>query len=105
MRLRTSSTLPIFALILSAFATTLLSGPPDDQQPFKVTAEIISQRYCSSDGKTFTVIFKLRTKFENQTGHRLIVVRDIGAFIPHLAIANDAKNLSLGRYEWYTNED
>jgi hypothetical protein len=105
MRSRNFSTIVGLALIVTAFVVPLLGIPADERQPFKVTAEIISQRYCSSDGKTFTVIFKLRTKFENQTGHRLIVVRDIGAFIPHLAIANDAKNLSLGRYEWYTNED
>src|ERR1019366_9772800 len=105
MRLRAPFVVAVLALAVAALATTLSGRPTDDGTPLRVTAEIISQRYCPTDGQTYAVIFKLRTTFVNQSDHKLIVGKYMGSFIPHLTIASDAKHLSDENYEWYTNED
>jgi hypothetical protein len=105
MRLTFLSTFLLLAAAVAAIVTSSEAGPTDAPQPLRVTAEIISQRYCPTDAQTYAVIFKLRTKFLNQSDHKLIIGKGIGSFIPHLTIASDAKKLSDENYEWYTNED
>jgi hypothetical protein len=100
MRLHPAFALLPLALAVTALATPTSVSPADDPQPLKVTAELIGQRYCPSNEKTFTVIFKFRMHFVNQTDRKLIVHKNIGTFIRHIVIASDAKNLSAGTYEY-----
>src|ERR1700735_5448996 len=105
MRPQLTSTLLGLALIAASFAARLSGRPSEETQLFKVTSELIGQRYCRDNDKTFSVRFRLLTRFLNQTDHKLIVEKNIGQFIPHLTIASDAKNMSEERYEYYANED
>src|SRR5689334_22978827 len=105
VRLHVAFSLLAFGSAIVAIAMPSVGSSVDAPEPFKITAEIISQRDCPTDGQTYAVIFKLRTKFVNQTNRKLIVGKDIGSFIPHLTIGTDAKHLSDGNCEWYTNED
>lgn len=105
MRPRISFTITIFALMLSAFAATLLGGPNDAAEPLKVTAEIISQRYCPCTETTFNVIFKLRIHFVNQTDRKLIVDKNLGWGPYHVEIASDEKSYVARKLEYNPNED
>jgi hypothetical protein len=100
MRLRPAFALLPFALAVTALATTSSVSPTDDPQPLKVTAEIIGQKYCPTNDTEYTIIFKLRMRFENQTNRKLIVDKSVGTGIFDIQIAADSKSFSDGEYEY-----
>jgi hypothetical protein len=102
MSLKVSCTLLSLALaVAAAVAVTPSSAPPTDAaSPFKIAAEIISQKYCPTNETEYTIIFKLRIRFTNQTDRKLIVMKDIGHAVYDPLIASDAKNFSEEKFEY-----
>jgi hypothetical protein len=93
------------AIAVAAIVTPSPAAPADDASPLKVTAEIISQRYCPSNETTFTVIFKLRMHFMNQTDGKLIVDKHLGWGPYHIEIASDEKSYAERKFEYDPNGD
>jgi len=76
-------------------------SPHQAGQPVRMTAEILSQRYCRDTAlKTFTIIFKLRMSVINQSGTNLIVEKTPGLGLYSIVVAHDAKSLSERKYEY-----
>jgi hypothetical protein len=97
---------PVTGLLLAALAITLLGGPSDDPQPLKMTAEILSQRYCSDNNKTFDIVFRIRLRIVNQSNKKLIIEKEpLSLYFHDFGIARNAKDLSAGRYEYHPNVD
>lgn len=95
--------LPI-GLILgaSALITPPSATPADDSQPFKVTADILSQKYCSeNDGNAYSMQFKLHICLKNQTDRKLIIVKQPGHGMFWLQIAADSKRFSAEEFEYH----
>jgi hypothetical protein len=99
----------LFAL---AFAALINPVPPvADVPPLKLTAEIISQRYCRATDKTFTVIFRAKMSVLNQSNQQLIVEKTLATGGYGIVIARDAKSLSEGNFlynpvlEWQIEHD
>ena len=105
MRLGLTTTLLGFALIATSFATRPAGHPAEDPQPFKVNAEILSQRYCPCTETTFNVIFKVRMHFVNQTDRKLIVDKNLGSAPYQVEIASDEKSYAARKFEYNPNED
>jgi hypothetical protein len=106
MRLQLTSTLLGLALITTSLAARSSGGPADDAQPFKVTAELISQKYCWSDsGKAYSMIFKIHMRLVNQTDRKLIVSKDPGHGMFWVVIATDAKHFGEKDFEYDPNVD
>jgi hypothetical protein len=111
MSLNLRSTLLPLGLLITALATTLVAGPTTDPQPLKLTAEILSQRYCRDTDKTFTIIFRAKMRVTNQSSQKLIVENTLRQGGYGIAIALDPKNLSDGKFlynpvvEWQIEHD
>jgi hypothetical protein len=103
----------LLGLLLTALAiiTPSSAAPTDDPHPLKLTAEIISQRYCRATDKTFTVIFRTKMRVLNQSNQKLIVENTLRNGAYGIAIAQDAKRLSEGKFlynpvvEWQIQHD
>jgi len=93
------------ALALAALSTILSSGPAADVPPLKMTAVILSQKYCRNDEKTYTAIIHVRMSFLNQTNRKLIVEKSAGLGEYSIFVARDAKSLSDRNYEYSLNVD
>jgi hypothetical protein len=76
------------------------SSAPSDRPPLKIDAEILQQRYCPFDKNTYTIKFTVRTRFTNQSDHKIILSRRVGGSLRDGFVASDAKNLILGIYEY-----
>ena len=101
MPLQLTSTLLGLALIATSLAARSSGRPADNSQPLKVDAEIVQQRYCSSDKATYTIKFTVRTRFKNQSDHKIILSKYVGGgVITDGVVASDAKNFALGIYEY-----
>jgi hypothetical protein len=105
MRRQLTSMLLGLALIATSLAARSSGRPADDLQPLKIEAEIVSQKYCpSGDKTTYTIRFTVRTRFINQSDHKIILSKDVGCCVMfHGAVASDAKNLASGNYEYNSN--
>jgi hypothetical protein len=101
MSLKVSCTLLPLGLVIGALAivTASSSGYAGDVPPLKITAEIISQKYCPTY-EADTIMFKLRIKFVNQTDRKLIVDKNLGRGPYDVVIAADAKSFSDEHYEY-----
>ena len=97
-------------LSLAAAVSIIVTSSPashvDDPQPLKLTAAILSQRYCSDNNKTFDVVFRIRLRIVNQSNKKLIIEKDpLSLYFHDFAIARDARDLSARRYEYHPNVD
>jgi hypothetical protein len=77
----------------------------EDAPALKVEGEIITQKYCSNNNTSYDLVFKLRMRFINQSDKKVMVAKNIGHGDYQILIANNAKNLSAGKYEFETNYD
>jgi hypothetical protein len=93
------------ALATAAIITHSPSTVTSDVPSLKIDAEILQQRYCSSGDKTtYTIRFTVRTRFTNQSDHKIILSKGVGGGVMfHGAVASDAKNLASGNYEYNSN--
>ncbi len=103
MRLHLTSALLGLALIATSLAARSSGGLADDFPPLKLTMEILSQRYCRDNDKTYTTLLNLRMHFVNQSNKKLIVEKSAGLGEYTVFIARDAKNLSDKNYEYSSN--
>jgi hypothetical protein len=105
VRLTFLSTSLSLALAVAALINPSLAAPAADDSPFKVTAEILSQKYCPDNDHEYHIVFTLRMRFVNQTNRKIIVDKNIGKGIYGLQIAADAKSFSEGKLEYDPNTD
>jgi hypothetical protein len=111
MRLTSLSTFLSLAVAVAIVATSSSAAPAADPPPLKLTAEILTQRYCPATDKTFTAILRVKMRVLNQSNEKLIVENTLRQGGYGLAIANDAKSLSQGKFlfnpnvEWQIEHD
>jgi hypothetical protein len=85
------------------FGNTMQVITDENPQPLKTTAAIISQKYCYGTPTTYTIEFTVRMRFVNRSGRKVIVQKNIGHGDYQIFIANSAKSLASGIYEYATN--
>ena len=101
MRLTFLSTSLSLLAAAASFITPSPATAPSDGPPLKIDAEILQQRYCSFDKNTYTIKFTIRTRFTNESDHKIILSKYVGGgVIRDGFVASDAKNLILGIYEY-----
>src|SRR5258708_35350836 len=108
MHPKTPTCLLVSALLMTALAAALSGRPTEEAQPLRATAEIVGQKYCSdSDGKTYSIEFKLNLHFVNQSNRKIIVQKSWGPRIYDGVIAADAVDFRAERYEsnWFSDGD
>jgi hypothetical protein len=101
MRIKSLWTIPLLAAVAATTIVVPLSaGHATDESPVKVEAEILRQKYCASGNDTYTIKFTVRTRFTNQSDHKIILTKAFGDFLLDGAIASDANSLASGKYEF-----
>jgi hypothetical protein len=105
MSLKFSCTFLSLALAAAAIIAPSSAAPSDNASPFKVTAEIINQKYCPDNDHAYHVVFTLHIRFVNQTDRKIIVSKDLGKGLFDIKIAADANSFYQGKYEYDVNID
>jgi hypothetical protein len=98
MRLAFLSTFLSLTIVVAAIVTS--AAPTDAPQPYKATAEVISQKKCTNNNSSYSLIQKLRVTFLNISKRNLIVDKNIESDYSNSLVARDARDLGRGDYEW-----
>jgi hypothetical protein len=81
------------------------SSPTTSNQPLRAVPELVTQRYCYGDAEVFSVLLKLRTKYQNRTGESIILDKEIGKAWYREIVAQDTNDLLNGKYEYHPITD
>jgi|ERR1019366_6987087 hypothetical protein len=90
-------------LFFTALTVTSPGGAAPDAAPLKLTMEILSQKYCRDNDKSYTTLLNLHMHFVNQSNRKLIIEKSAGLGEYTVFIARDAKTLSDRNYEYSSN--